>query len=183
MVFREASSYNVLLRIGSPDPALYNGCHVQILDSPELNAFATSGGHIFLCRGLIEALDSEDALAAVIAHELAHIQLKHSIADITTVKQTTESIPDGASNTDGGSLWNRESLFDQSVWEIANSMLINGFSQSQEFAADAYALSLLASACYMPSSMIDVLRVLEKDFSPAGFNSTHPPAAIRIPAI
>jgi predicted Zn-dependent protease len=167
--------------INSPIPDLYNGYHLQILDSPELNAFATPGGHIFLCRGLVEALDSEDALAAVIAHEIAHIQLKHSVEIITTITRTSElSAPDHPANADGGSLWNRESLFDESVWEIANAMLTNGFSQSQEFAADIYALSLLAAAGYNPSSLVDVLWVLESDFSPAGFNRTHPPAAIRI---
>jgi predicted Zn-dependent protease len=59
-------------------------------------------------------------------------------------------------------------------------MLLNGFSQTQELDADTYALSLLASAGYAPSGMVDVLRLLENDFSPVGFNRTHPPAAIRI---
>jgi predicted Zn-dependent protease len=165
--------------INSPVSGLYNGYHVVILDSPELNAFATSGGHVFLCRGLVETLDSEDALAAVIAHEIAHIQLKHGIEVLNTLKRTEAlSVVDKAA--DSGSLWDRASLFDRSVWEIANTMLVNGFSQAQEFAADVYALSLLATAGYAPSGMVEVLQILEKDFSPAGLHRTHPPAVVRI---
>jgi predicted Zn-dependent protease len=175
------------LVINSPVPGLYNGYHVLILDSPELNAFATSGGHIFICRGLVEALDSEDALAALIAHEIAHIQLKHSIEALNTLK-LTETLSDsdqsgdngGTAEEGGGSLWDTAGLFENSVWEIANTMLVNGFSQAQEFAADVYALSLLAAAGYDPSGMVEALGILEKDFSPAGFHRTHPPAAIRI---
>ena len=74
--------------INSSQPELYNGYHVAILDSPELNAFATSGGHIFVTLGLLECVTSEDALAAVIAHEIAHIQLQHSIKAIKTSRIT-----------------------------------------------------------------------------------------------
>jgi predicted Zn-dependent protease len=165
--------------INSSVPDLYNGYHLAVLDSPELNAFATSGGHIFLCRGLIEALDSEDALAAVIAHEIAHIQLKHSTAIITTAKRP-EEFP-GASG--GDPFWEQGRLFDDSVWEMADALLINGYSQTQEFEADTYALSLLASAGYSPYGLLDALGVLENDPNLKGLNSTHPPAAIRIAQI
>jgi predicted Zn-dependent protease len=111
---------------------------------------------------------------------MAHIQLKHSIEVLRMLKRT-EALSAMDRLTDGsGSLWDTGSLFDNSVWEIANTILINGFSQAQELAADTQALSLLAATGYAPSSMIDMLRILEKDFSPAGFHRTHPPAAIRI---
>jgi len=63
------------LVINSERPEIFNGYHANILDSDEINAFATSGGHIFITRGLIDSAASEDELAAVIAHEVAHIQL------------------------------------------------------------------------------------------------------------
>ncbi|MDR1239916.1 MAG: M48 family metalloprotease, partial [Treponema sp.] len=78
------------LVINSSKPAAFNGYHVGILDSPELNAFATPGGHIFLTQGMVECADSEDALAAVIAHELAHIQLRHAAAMIDDQKLVRE---------------------------------------------------------------------------------------------
>lgn len=61
---------------------VFNGYHTAILDSDELNAFATPGGHILVTKGLVKAAGSEDALAAVLAHELGHIQNEHSIRSI-----------------------------------------------------------------------------------------------------
>jgi predicted Zn-dependent protease len=81
------------LAVNSSQPDLYAGYHVLILDSPEINAFATPGGHIFITRALIQAVESEDALAAVIAHEMAHIHLKHGIAAVNNIKLTRESFP------------------------------------------------------------------------------------------
>lgn len=53
---------------------------VHYVDSPTVNAAATLGGHLFVFRGLLEKLDSEDALAAVIAHEIGHVRHRHVIA-------------------------------------------------------------------------------------------------------
>ncbi|MCL2128659.1 MAG: M48 family metalloprotease, partial [Treponema sp.] len=61
------------ITFNSPRPDIYNGYHVMLLDTDEINAFATSGGHIFLSRGIVTSAKSEDALAGVIAHEIAHI--------------------------------------------------------------------------------------------------------------
>lgn len=62
--------------------AVYNGYHAVILDTTEINAFATPGGHIFITKGLFEAAGSEDALAAILAHELAHVQNQHGLETI-----------------------------------------------------------------------------------------------------
>ena len=70
------------LVVNSPRPAAYNGFSAAILDSDTINAFATPAGHIFVTRGLLNAAKSEDALAAVLAHELSHIQLRHGMRAI-----------------------------------------------------------------------------------------------------
>jgi predicted Zn-dependent protease len=174
------------LVINSARPVWYNGCHVAILDSPEINAFATSGGHIFVTQGLLENAASEDALAAVLAHEIAHIQLRHSIGAIKTSRITQAIIATGSSAvtaaTHGTSLEELTDIFDESVTEIVSTLINNGYSQTQEFAADALALSLLDSAGYHPASLIDMLRALEKSQPnrPGGFNTTHPSPGDRI---
>jgi predicted Zn-dependent protease len=174
------------LAVNSPRPELYNGYHAAILDSQEINAFATSGGHIFITRGLLECTDSEDALASVIAHEIAHIQLQHSIKAIKTSRITNALLATGSSAVEvvtlGTSLAELTDIFDESVTEIVTTMVNNGYSQSQEFNADELALALLASAGYEPSSLMDMLRMLEKEQKahPGGFNKTHPSPASRI---
>ena len=174
------------LVINSPRPDIFNGYHVNILDSDEINAFATSGGHIFLTRGLIGCTTSEDALASVIAHEVAHIQLQHGLKAIKNSRITQALVVTGtsaasvaASNYNLGELTN---VFSESVGEIINTMVVNGYSQSQEFDADSTALALLSLAGYEPSSLIEMLKVLQQNqpAHPGGFNKTHPSPAQRI---
>jgi predicted Zn-dependent protease len=159
---------------------------VAILDSGEINAFATSGGHIFVTRGLLACADSEDALAGVIAHEIAHIQLQHSIKAIKTSRITQALLVTGSSAasvaTQSTSLAELTDIFNESVGEIVTTMVNNGYSQTQELDADTNALSLMAGAGYEPSSLISMLRVLEKNQAgqSGGFSKTHPTPARRI---
>ncbi|MDR1107626.1 MAG: M48 family metalloprotease [Spirochaetaceae bacterium] len=172
--------------INSPKPEIFNGYHVLVLDSSEINAFATSGGHIFITRGLIACANSEDALAAVIAHEIAHIQLQHSIKAIKTSRITQAILITGTSTakTAGKNLNIKEltDIFDESVGNIVTTLVNNGYSQTQEFEADRLALALLASAGYNPGSLMEMLVSLEQNQPrhPGGFNKTHPAPAQRI---
>jgi predicted Zn-dependent protease len=170
--------------INSSKPDIYNGYHVAILDSKEINAFATSGGHIFLTRGLISSAKTEDALAGVIAHEVAHIQLQHSIKAIKTNRVTQALMDSGAAAAEavsGYSVNEITSIFNESVGDIVSTLANNGYSQVQEFDADAKALSLLADAGYNPNGLIEMLRELEKTQkgNSGGFNKTHPSPEIR----
>jgi predicted Zn-dependent protease len=174
------------ITVNSPRPDIYNGYHVMILDSTEINAFATSGGHIFLTRGLIDCTNSEDTLASVIAHEVAHIQLQHSVKAIKNSRITQALLVTGSSAVDvaarGTTIGELTDIFGESVGEIVSTLVNNGYSQSQEFDADNLALELLASAGYDPSSLVTMLRALEKNQPgrPGGFNKTHPTPARRI---
>jgi len=171
--------------INSPRPDIFNGYHVVILDSNEINAFATSGGHILVTRGLINAAKSEDALAGVIAHEIAHIQLQHSIKAIRTSRITNALLVTGTSAAGaamGMDVNELTDVFNETVGEIVTTMVNNGYSQSQEFDADNTAMSLLASSGYSPSGLIDMLRELNniQSGTSSGFGKTHPSPAQRI---
>jgi len=175
------------ITVNSSKPEIYNGYHVAILDTNEINAFATSGGHIFITRGLIAAAKSEDALAGAIAHEIAHIQLQHSIKAIKTSRITRAIMITGASAAGAVSGYDADemtSVFNESVGDIVGTLVNNGYSQAQEFSADAEALSLLAGAGYNPGGLLEMLRELEKTgkSSPGGFNKTHPSPDKRIAA-
>jgi predicted Zn-dependent protease len=181
-VYLNKICYALALHAGA---APFNGYHVMILDSPEMNAFATSGGHIFISRGLAEAVASEDMLAAVIAHEIAHIQLRHGIAMIREdrLPRDMRMAADRAGEIARRDVEPERSqdFFADSIREIADTLLTTGFSQQQEFEADSLAVSLLAAAGYEPSSLIDMLRVLKKVEGnyPGGLRN-HPPAVFRI---
>jgi predicted Zn-dependent protease len=173
------------IAINSPRPEIYNGYHVMLLDSGEINAFATSGGHIFITRGLVGVAKSEEALAGVIAHEIAHIQLQHSIKSIKTSRITQALMVTGVSAAGAASGYDVNELtdvFNESVGEIVSTMVNNGYSQNQEYEADNAALSLLAATGYNPAGLLDMLKELSKiqTGSSGGFGKTHPTPDKRI---
>ena len=174
------------LVINSSQPVAYNGYHVIILDSAEFNAFASSGGHIFITKGLVELASSEDMLAAVIAHELAHIILKHGVDIINEVRLTDEMMAaaDRAADIAARNSANAKQLlyFRESITKTMDTLMKNGYAQSQEFDADWEALVLLAYAGYDPSALVEMLRVLQRvqTSQKGGLYSTHPSPRARI---
>jgi len=173
------------ITINSPKPDVYSGYHVAILNNDEINAFATSGGHIFVTRGLIGAARTEDALAAVIAHEIAHIQLQHSIKAIKSSRITQALLVTGtaaAGAVTGMDVNQLTDVFNESIGEIIQTMVNSGYSQTQEFDADRTAMSLLAGAGYNPAGLLEMLNVLNSMYVPSssGFGKTHPSPAQRI---
>jgi len=172
------------ITINSPRPEIFNGYRVAILDSNEINAFATSGGHIFITRGLINATRSEDALAGVIAHEVAHIQLMHGIKAIKNSRITQALLITGTASVGAATGMNVNQLtevFNETVGEIVQTMVNSGYSQSQEFEADNTAMALMASAGYNPNGLITMLRALSNvQTSGSGFGKTHPTPQRRI---
>jgi predicted Zn-dependent protease len=173
------------LVINSSQPVAFKGYYVIILDSPEFNAFASPGGHIFLTRRLVEAATSEDMLAAVIAHELAHIILKHGLSMISDMSLSNEmaATADRAADFSGNSpAAQRLTFFRSSVTAIIDTMVKNGYSQPQEFAADREAIAILAASGYDPRALVDMLRILQRAqrSQGGGFNTTHPAPAQRI---
>ncbi|WP_010254786.1 M48 family metalloprotease [Treponema primitia] len=166
--------------INSSKPEIYNGYHTAILDSDEINAFATSGGHIFITRGLLNCAKSEDALAAVLAHEIAHIQLQHSI-EVISSNRVVSAIAETSSSVVSIALSELAEVLDEAAEEIVTA-LYEGYSQEQEFKADIRALELLEGAWYEPSSLLTMLLALEQNQSQhsGGFNQTHPTPEERI---
>jgi len=166
--------------------AAYKGYFVMIIDSKDFNAFATPGGHIFVTKKLVESATSEDMLAAVIAHELSHIMLKHGIAIINEFKVENElsSVADWAAST--AAKMNPEAAraagFRDSISKTVDVLMTSGYSQQQEFDADLEAVILLAKAGYDPNALVDILKVMQNDKGPhnSGFYSTHPSPEQRI---
>lgn len=186
------------LVMNSEKPYLYKGYYVVILDTDEINAMATPGGHIFVSRGLIDCTNSEDALAAVLAHEISHIQLAHSVSAIKA-SRTRAAVSDTAKvgvvgtiaavNVRSGiNLTDREmktvyAAVDQisnASNEVVKTLVNTGFSKEQEFAADKNALILMNDAGYDPYAMLDMLEQLEESPSNSGWGSTHPSPQDRI---
>ena len=174
------------LVINSAQPVNYGGYCVIILDTQEFNAFASPGGHIFLTRGLVESAGSEDMLAAVIAHELAHVMKKHGIAIINSfeaqmIGQAADASRQGQALSRNNAA-NRLMLYRNSVTGLLDALTLSGYSQAQEFEADREAVALLVAAGYNPGALVEMLRVLQRvqNSQKGGFNTTHPTPAARL---
>ena len=98
------------------------------------NAFATLGGHIFVTTGLIRQIDSENALAMVIAHEIAHIRYRHPVRGMSSglVIQFMLSLITGSQSTGLTTLVGQTGL-----------LTLFSFSRSMETDADRAALDTL----------------------------------------
>lgn len=186
------------LVMNSDKPYLFKGYYVVILDTDEINAMATPGGHIFVSRGLIDCTDSEDALAAVIAHEVAHVQLGHSVSAIkasrvrSAVSSTSKAVAVTsiavANERAGVKLSNKQmekvmeavDTFSDMSNEVVKTLVNTGFSKEQEFEADKNALYIMQSAGYDPYAMLDMLAQIDESPSNSGWGSTHPSPKDRI---
>lgn len=174
-----------VLIINSDYEQLFKGYSVIILDTNQINAFATSGGHILVTRGLLSCVQSEDALAGVIAHEIAHIQLKHGIKAIKSNRWTNAAL--ASTNIALTALSDGEkdeilNSFSEGIDSMVSIMVNTGYSKSQEYEADLEALKIMNCAGYSPYSMTDMLLRLQEEEQKSfnGFLQTHPSARNRL---
>jgi predicted Zn-dependent protease len=175
------------ISINSSKPTLFTGYHVEILNTDEICAYATPGGHIFLSRGLIACAPSEDCLAAVIAHELAHIQLRHVAAVLSNERtvQDLSAAADRAASIAARSLTPEEKadLFRESLSVSVDTLFRDGYSRSQEFEADRMARLLLIAAGYDQNALVEMLEILGKSLGSGNMGKTHPSPAQRIESL
>lgn len=185
----EATTYlNTLgqsLSLASSQPFLYQGYRFMILDSDEINAFATPGGHIFLTRGIIKLAESEDELAAIVAHEIAHVVLQHGMKSIKS-SRITSSVVDALATTAGAltdsQIVELAASFSGSVDDVAQTLVTSGYSRATERDADAGAVEILLSVGYDAYALVRVLEAMEEVLEPGGrdFAKTHPDPSVRV---
>ena len=166
-------------------PELFNGYHFLALDSDDVNAFATPGGHIFITRGLIRCCRTEDALAAALAHEIGHVQLRHGMQAVKKARITealTVISQEGAKSFGPQEIAQLTDAFGGVISDIANTMINNGYSRSFEYQADAAAVSILNRLSYNAGALTDMLNIMAIQMKPGGsdFAKTHPSPQNRI---
>ena len=127
--------------------------HFYVLDGAALNAMAMPESHIFISRGLIAYVRSEDELASVIGHEIAHITAKH-----VRKKRLTDLLGKSIGflsyvATGRGEL----SQLSNQLSTVATS----GYGRDMELEADQLGAEYMARAGYDPLAVLDMLHVLK----------------------
>lgn len=140
-----------------------------------VNAFATLGGHIVLYRGLLEKLNSEDELAMVIAHEIAHVKYRHPILSVSH-GVVVGVVLTAVSNSSGNSVVN-------DIMGQTGMASIMKFSRDYEYQSDKEAISSLIKLYGHADGALGLFEVFESEFgkdSSFEFLATHPLTGNRI---
>ncbi len=170
----------------------FKGYRFTVLDSPELNAFATPGGFVFVTTGLLKLTRSEDELAGVLAHEIAHVTLKHGLAAVNQSNfvqagqlglnlykdEKYEDDPEKRAKLDA-KLGELSKVFDKSCDEMAFTILSGGYGADKESAADQLAIRLVSGAGYDPKALAAFLERMPDQKGAGGWLSTHPAGKTR----
>ena len=139
----------------------------NVIDSPEINAFALPGGYVYVNRGLLTFMNSEAELAAVLSHEIGHITARHAVQQQAKGRLAQTAVTVGgivtAVATGSGYVGSQISEI-ASIWAQSG---LSGFGREHELEADSLAAEYLVKAGYDPAAMIDVITVLknQEDFN------------------
>jgi predicted Zn-dependent protease len=148
-----------LLKALPPQPFEY---HFYMLDDPSYNAFATPAGHIFIYSGLVAALGTEDQLAGIIGHEIAHVVCRHISQKIERSKKIGAVTLAGAiAGVLLGSAGAGEAAGALTVGSLAaGQSLALSYSRDDERQADQLGLKNLAKAGYNGQGLLEGLRTI-----------------------
>lgn len=172
----------------SDKPETFGGYHFLILDSDEVNAFAAPGGLVFVSRGMLRCCKSEAAVAAVLAHEIGHVQHEHGLGSIKKGRLTsalTILAAESAKTFGSEQLAELTTAFEGTISDITKTLITSGYARKFETEADRAAVTILQRVGYDPNALIDMLREMKTRLKPGGrdFAKTHPDPDDRIAQI
>jgi len=156
---------------------------VVVFDDDSANAFALPGGKIGVHTGLLKVAKNQDQVAAVIAHEVAHVLAQHG-AERVSQQLATQVGMDLAGAMAGGDPATRRQLLGVLGLGAQVGVLLP-YSRLHETEADVFGLELMAKAGFDPRASIDLWQNMKAAGGPAPpeLLSTHPAPATRINAL
>ena len=129
--------------------------HFYVVDDDTINAFALPGGYIYIHRGLINHMNSEAELAAVLGHEIGHVTARHSVKQYskaqayqvgTMIASVLVPVPQGAGL----------------LSDMLATAVIKGYGRDAELQSDELSVKHLAWAGYDPNATVGILKTLKR---------------------
>jgi predicted Zn-dependent protease len=188
-LYQHDSLYKLVNRVGSKlvshltnNPFEFK---FSLADSPEPNAFALPGGYVYVTRGILLLIQTEDELAGIIAHEITHVTERHSIKQmkkgrVGRILQIPGHIVNAVTGTRIGNIVNTPIA-------LSSQVFISKYSRGHEKDADTHGAKLAESAGYNPNALADALdrlargiEILTGKEEKKNYFSDHPMTSSRI---
>ena len=148
--------------------------HYVALNDKQINAFALPGGYIFITKGMLEKLQTEAQLAAILAHETAHVVARDTSNAISNQIGIGLLLAAATSGQSSGAV--------MTAAELSRRIIGLRYSRQDEREADIAGLDYMVVAGYNPYGIIETMQMLEEQQKErvVEFLSSHPPPANRI---
>ncbi|MGZ3690391.1 MAG: M48 family metalloprotease [Pseudobdellovibrio sp.] len=156
----------------SDRPDLFVGYRFAVIEDTTVSAMSAPGGFVIISKGMLKLIKNEDELAAVLAHEIGHISLRHAEKNIKNSNQIAlgknilENIAQNPKNKDL-----------QAFSSAIASGLDISYNKDQEMQADAAAVQILKKAGYAPVALKNVLERIPQN---EDIMSKHPRSEARL---
>ncbi len=153
--------------------------HFQVLNSPVINAFALPGGYVYVTRGLLARINTEEDLASVLGHEITHVSARHGAAMISKAYAAQSAFLLAA-------IFYPQAM--GAFGDLANlalNLAFLGHSRAMEAQADEYGIRYMVKAGYSPLGAVDCFQMFKsiEDHEPGKmerFLLSHPPTEQRL---
>lgn len=124
-----------------------------IIDTDDVNAFATMGGYVYISRGILPYFQNEAELAAVLGHEIGHITAEH------LKSRQRGSMLSGLASAATAIFTGMPALGE--LTSMAGTAIVSGYGREAELEADRLGARYLAKAGYDPTAMIEIISTLK----------------------
>jgi predicted Zn-dependent protease len=152
----------------------------KVIDSPEVNAFALPGGYVYVYTGLRKVAQTDDELAAVLAHEITHAEQHHY------AQQYKKASTRGALLTVFSLAAGLPNIANQIVGLIDYSMT-QKYSRAHEYESDRMGVERMVRAGFNPQGMVSLLEKMSKEDQGSGtltgWMRSHPEGRPRVEAV
>ena len=134
----------------------------RAVNATYINAYALPGGSIAVTRGLLVQLQNEAELAALLGHEIGHVNARHA-AEASTKGMLANLLVTGATVATGAAGFGNAAGLVQQLGGFSAGALLAHYSRDNEREADALGMEYMTRSGYSPIGMVQLMEVLEKN--------------------